>query len=54
MERGFNIKRRQNESMEPLNMERGFNIKNFGEPTWKDWKGKREEMKAIVDVDKEK
>jgi hypothetical protein len=39
--------------MEPLNMERGFNIKNFGKPTWKDLKGRREEMKALVDVDKE-
>jgi hypothetical protein len=34
--------------MEPLNMEMGFNIKNFGKPTWKDLKGKREEMKAQI------
>ncbi len=44
---------KQNESMEPLNMERGFNIKSFGKPTWKDLKGRKEEMKALVDVDKE-
>jgi hypothetical protein len=46
--------KRQNENMEPLNIKRGFNIKNFGEPTWKDLKGRREEMKVVVDADKEK
>jgi hypothetical protein len=33
-------------------MERGFNIKNFEEPTRKDLKGRWEEMKAIIDLNR--
>ncbi len=44
--------KRLNESLQPLNIERAFNIKKFIEPTWKDLKGRWDEMKVIVDVDK--
>jgi hypothetical protein len=33
-------------------MERGFNIKNFEEPTRKDLKGRWEEMKAVIDLNR--
>jgi hypothetical protein len=44
--------KRLNESLHLLSIERPFNIKNFSEPTWKDLKGRWDEMKVIVYVDK--
>jgi hypothetical protein len=47
------VPRRLNESLQPLSTKRGFNINKFEDPTWKDLRGRWEEMKDVIAMDRE-